>query len=68
MSIVPEPSSAEVTHVDVMVNLGREVFAVTRGMRIAQMVIAPVQIARWEEVADLSVTDRAEGGFGHTGR
>jgi len=51
-----------------LINLGTEPFTVTRGMRIAQMVIAPVQIAQWEEVADLPATERAEGGFGHTGR
>jgi len=48
-------------------NVGREVFVVTRGMRIAQMVIAPVVRAEVVEVAELSRTDRGQGGFGHTG-
>lgn len=48
-------------------NLGREGFAVKRGMRIAQMVIAPVTQARVSEVAELGQTHRGSGGFGHTG-
>jgi dUTP pyrophosphatase len=48
-------------------NLGRESFRITRGMRIAQMVIAPVASAEVEEVTELDDTVRGEGGFGHTG-
>lgn len=48
-------------------NIARETFTVTRGMRIAQMVIAPVATARIEEVDELAATARGEGGFGHTG-
>lgn len=48
-------------------NVGPEEFEVRRGMRIAQMVIAPVQRARLVEVDKLSPTDRGQGGFGHTG-
>jgi len=51
----------------VLVNLGGEPFTITRGMRIAQMVIAPVTRAKLEVVETLPTTDRAEGGFGHTG-
>ncbi len=51
-----------------LVNLGKEVFTVERGMRIAQMLIVPVPRVRWEEVAELPETVRGEGGFGHTGR
>jgi dUTP pyrophosphatase len=50
-----------------LINLGREPFAITRAMRIAQMVIAPVIPIRTIEVDTLSQTPRGEGGFGHTG-
>jgi dUTP pyrophosphatase len=50
-----------------LINLGREPFTVTRGMRIAQLVVAPVAHVRWDEVADLPTTARASGGFGHSG-
>jgi dUTP pyrophosphatase len=48
-------------------NIGREAFVVKRGMRIAQMVIAPVTRAAVAEVAQLDATARGGGGFGHTG-
>lgn len=51
-----------------MMNLGAEPFVITHGMRIAQMVIAPVAQARVEVVAELSETVRGAGGFGSTGR
>jgi dUTP pyrophosphatase len=50
-----------------LINLGREAVVVTRGMRIAQLVVAPVARVAWEEVAELSSTDRGRGGFGHSG-
>src|SRR5207249_6995586 len=50
-----------------VINLGREPFRVTRGMRIAQLVVAPVVRVTWEEVRDLPATTRAGGGFGHSG-
>ena len=50
-----------------LINLGREAFTVSRGMRIAQLVIAPVMRVAWEEVAELPTTARAAGGFGHSG-
>lgn len=50
-----------------LINLGHEPFKVTHGMRIAQMVIAPVARAEVVEVSDLSSTDRGSGGFGSTG-
>ncbi|MBV1925290.1 MAG: dUTP diphosphatase, partial [Dokdonia sp.] len=37
------------------------------GERIAQMVIAKHERANWEEVSELSITERGEGGFGSTG-
>lgn len=51
----------------ILVNLGVEPFTVSRGMRIAQMVVAPVARVRWLETADLDPTDRGAGGFGSTG-
>ncbi len=50
-----------------LINLGREAFVVSRGMRIAQLVIAPVTRVAWEEVGELPPTRRASGGFGHSG-
>jgi dUTP pyrophosphatase len=51
-----------------LVNLGPEPFTVTRGMRIAQLVIARAARARLVESAELAVTTRGAGGFGSTGR
>jgi dUTP pyrophosphatase len=50
-----------------LINLGDEPFVVTRGMRIAQLVVAPVVRVTWDEVADLPETSRGRGGFGHSG-
>lgn len=50
-----------------LVNLGSEPFTVTRGMRIAQAVIAPVTVAVPVEVEQVDETARAAGGFGSTG-
>ncbi len=50
-----------------LVNLGEEDFAVTRGMRIAQLVIAPITRATIEERASAGETRRGSGGFGSTG-
>jgi len=50
-----------------LINLGREVVKITHGMRIAQLVIAPVIRAEVTEVADLDTTERGVGGFGSTG-
>lgn len=52
----------------ILINLGQEDFTITRGMRIAQMVIAPVTQTQWQEVNELNGTSRGEGGFGSTGR
>ncbi len=51
----------------ILINLGQEPFTVARGDRIAQLVIAPVLSATWQEVETLEETVRGEGGFGHTG-
>jgi dUTP pyrophosphatase len=50
-----------------LVNLGAGPFTVFRGMRIAQLVIAPVARVVLEDAAALGETDRAGGGFGSTG-
>jgi len=50
-----------------LVNLGDESASITRGMRIAQLVIAPVIHAQLREVASLDETSRGIGGFGSTG-
>lgn len=51
-----------------LINHGRSPFVVTRGMRVAQMLVKPVPRTVWQEVDALPPTDRGEGGFGHTGR
>ena len=51
----------------ILINHGSEPFTVTRGMRIAQLVVAPVVRAAWEETAALDGTERGEGGFGSSG-
>ncbi len=50
-----------------LVNHGSESVSITRGMRIAQLVIAPVTRAQLREVASLDETQRGTGGFGSTG-
>jgi dUTP pyrophosphatase len=50
-----------------LINLGRKPFNIHRGDRIAQLVLAPVTRARLYLVEALDPTDRAAGGFGHTG-
>ena len=51
----------------ILVNLGAEPFIVSRGMRIAQLIVAPVQRIKLVEVDALDTTVRAQGGFGSTG-
>jgi len=50
-----------------LVNHAKEPFTVTRGMRIAQMIVAPVVRGRWREVDALPSSERGAGGFGSTG-
>lgn len=50
-----------------LINLSEEAFEITRGMRIAQLVIAPVSPVFLREVKTLEATSRGEGGFGSTG-
>ena len=51
----------------ILINLGRENFRIERGMRIAQLVIAPVAAADWVVTDALPESERAAGGFGSTG-
>jgi dUTP pyrophosphatase len=51
----------------ILVNLGRETFTITRGMRIAQLIFAPVVRAVMQKAQSLDATARGEGGFGSTG-
>lgn len=50
-----------------LVNLGQEPFVVTSGLRIAQLVVAPVSVPIWEPIDALPTSDRGEHGFGSTG-
>lgn len=50
-----------------LINHGDQPFEVTRGLRIAQMILKPVPKTQWVEVDQLPATPRGEGGFGHTG-
>lgn len=51
----------------ILLNTGDAPFTVERGMRIAQMVVAPVCGVAWRETAELPTSERGEGGFGSTG-
>lgn len=51
----------------ILVNIGSELFVISRGARIAQLVIAPIQHAKLVECNNLDATERAAGGLGSTG-
>lgn len=51
----------------ILINLGTEPFVINDGDRIAQMVINKYERIEWESVTELSKTERADGGYGHTG-
>lgn len=51
----------------ILINHGSEPFSIARGDRVAQLVLAPVVQAAWNEVSELDDTDRGTGGFGSTG-
>lgn len=51
----------------ILANLGSEDFVISRGMRIAQMIVAPCIQVTMEEVEELDETERGAGGFGSTG-
>jgi dUTP pyrophosphatase len=50
-----------------LINHGTEDFAIARGDRVAQLIVAPVTQGSWTEVDELDATDRGAGGFGSTG-
>ena len=52
----------------ILINLGEDDFVITRGERIAQMVVAPVTLPAFEMVEELDETTRGSAGFGSTGR
>lgn len=52
----------------ILINLGEDDFVITRGERIAQLVVAPVTQPAFELVEELDETQRGSGGFGSTGR
>ncbi len=51
----------------IMINMGEEPFTITRGMRIAQMIVAPFAKVEWQENQNLSSTERGAQRFGSTG-
>jgi dUTP pyrophosphatase len=51
----------------ILANMGSEPFVITRGMRIAQLVIATYTRIHWQEVPELAASSRGAGGFGSTG-
>jgi len=51
----------------ILINHGKTDFVVTPKMRIAQMVVAQVMVAQFEQACELATSQRAAGGFGHTG-
>lgn len=51
----------------VIINLGKEAVQITKGMRVAQMLVQPVLNMEIEEVEELEDTERGDGGFGSTG-
>jgi dUTP pyrophosphatase len=51
----------------ILINLSSEIQTIKPGDRIAQMVIQKVEQVNLEEVENINVTDRGEGGFGHSG-
>jgi len=52
----------------ILVNLSNEPFTIEPGERIAQLVFAKIEQITWSDVNKISITERGEGGFGHTGR
>lgn len=51
----------------ILINYGEIAFTIERGLRIAQLVVAPVRTLVWQEADALPVSARGEGGFGSTG-
>lgn len=51
----------------ILINHSQDNFPIQRGDRIAQLIVSPVTLARWDEVEELDETMRGAGGFGSTG-
>lgn len=51
----------------IIMNFGKEEFKISKGDRVAQLIVSKVYTAKIEEVKDLNSSHRGEGGFGHTG-
>lgn len=52
----------------ILMNFGKEDFKISRGDRIAQLIVSKVFTAKIVEVKDLNSSNRGDGGFGHTGK
>lgn len=52
----------------ILINLSMEEQVIASGDRVAQLIISRVEKGLWEEVESLEITERNEGGFGHTGK
>ena len=52
----------------ILVNLSDSAFVINDGERIAQMIVSKHERVKWNQTSILAVTDRGEGGFGHTGK
>jgi dUTP pyrophosphatase len=52
----------------ILINHGQQPFVITRGERIAQLIVAKHEHVEWVHAEELEETERGEGGFGHTGR
>jgi len=50
-----------------LINLGTVGFEISRGLRIAQLILAPISRTQWLETECHPPTNRGDGGFGHTG-
>ncbi len=72
ISIVNSPATIDADYrgewLVILVNLSHEPYTVQDGDRIAQVVVARVEQAEWEEVSELDETTRSGGGFGSSGR
>lgn len=51
----------------ILINHGKEPFVIEDGMRVAQLLLAPVTYIEWERADELAGSGRGDGGFGHTG-
>jgi dUTP pyrophosphatase len=52
----------------ILINLSNELQTINTGDRIAQMVFQKVEKVQWQQVTELSLSSRGDGGFGHTGK